>query len=272
MKAVTIVSNPVALISFALLGGLVASSSLASAATLREVRDERVEISLDNVFAPLHGYDDNDPVEVVFHGFLPNACYTVGDTFYEHADDGTTIRLKQYAVRKRNDVCADGATLPPHLAMAVPFTHSVAIGTLPAADYTLSFRNEEGRDQTRTLNVAHAATSLVDSLPYAVVNTLMVPSIVNAGSSVEVTFSGVLNSSCIDLADQVEVVREKDVIVILPTVSVKSPGIVCTQVLRPFTKTVNVGALSEGDTLIHVRSMNGKSLNAIVQADPVRTL
>ena len=254
--------------------GLVAVSSALGAPCVRAfegdgsrrvpVREDRVEMALENVFAPVEGYDDNDPVEVVFHGVLPNACYTLGDTFFEHDQDGRTIHLRQYVLRKKDKVCAEGSALPPHLAAAVPFTNSVALGTLPASDYALSFRALAGGVRRRTLSVAESRSSLVDSMPYAVVNTVMVPSIVSAQQNVEVTVSGVLNSTCVELSDQWQVLHQKDVVVVLPTVIVKENQTYCAQMLRPFTRTIQLGALPAGESLVHVRSMNGKSLNALV--------
>jgi hypothetical protein len=74
--------------------------------------------------------------------------------------------------------------------------------------------------------------------------------------------TGTLNSTCTELDDQVEVVRQDDVYVVLPVMKVK-PDVVCAQVLVPFSKKVDLGRLAPGEYLLHVRSMNGSSVNRV---------
>jgi len=44
---------------------------------------ERIEVPVGHVFVPAVGYDDNDNIEIMFDGILPNGCYAVSDY---HAD------------------------------------------------------------------------------------------------------------------------------------------------------------------------------------------
>lgn len=224
---------------------------------------ERVEIPLEQAFAPTTGFDDNDNVQVVVHGNLPNACYSLADTYVEHKDDGVTLAVKQYALRKRDGVCAQSATLPVHMQMFVPFQKEVEVGHLPAASYTVEFWRDMGRPGIRSLVVSPATKPTIDSLNYAATSTLAVSDVVNGKDEVKVQLRGVLNSSCTRLTKDVRIVREDDVQVLLPTIEVRE-GVLCSQVLIPFRREVNLGKLVPGQYLVHVRSMNGRALNHVV--------
>ena len=244
------------------------TSSILSLSSTSEAYSQldRVEIPLERVLAPYNGYDDNDQVEVILQGALPNACYTLADTFYRSEDDGSTITVRQYAIKLSDDICDQGSILPAHLAAAVPFTNSIALGTLPSAEYSISFFTNGDRSGTRILNVAPANSSLVDSKPYAVVNTILVPSLVQKGSQTTITLNGVLNSECVDLAEKFEIILERDVLVVLPTLKIDATAQSCAQVTRPYSRNVVIPGFKAGKTLVHVRSMNGKSLNAVVES------
>jgi hypothetical protein len=61
----------------------------------------------------------------------------------------------------------------------------------------------------------------------------------------------------------VRVLPEDDVTVLLPTIKVKR-DVLCVQMLIPFKKSLDLGSVTPGIHLIHVRSMNGKSVNHVV--------
>jgi hypothetical protein len=61
----------------------------------------------------------------------------------------------------------------------------------------------------------------------------------------------------------VKIMRQDDVLVLLPTISVRS-DVVCAQMIVPFEKEVDLGPITPGIRLIHTRSMNGKAVNKVV--------
>lgn len=223
-----------------------------------------VELPLERLFVPENGFDDNDRVEVAVHGVLPNGCYKLADSAARRSDDGKIFTVEQYAIKSQDGVCAPGATLPPAMAFEIPFTQVIQVGQLKAGTYHLHYGTIREGIQMRNLNIAHAPAPTPDTLPYAAVTTLVVSDIFSAGSEVKVTLTGLLNSTCTDLAKNVLVQKSKDVIVLLPTLKTNEEE-TCRPAQRPFAKIVDLGKLPVGQYLVHVRSMDGSALSHVIQ-------
>ncbi len=193
---------------------------------------EEIEINVDAVLAPSQGFDDNDRIQIVLHGMLPNACYVLGEPKVDHDSVSKKMRLRQFATRKSEGVCAQGENLPPHLAMAVPFTTELSVGQLPAGNYDFEYQKSESGFGIRSMNVAKATMPGIDSLPYAAVSSIAATDAIAAGTEAETVISGVLNSSCVELNPDVKVEKVNDVFVVLPTITVKD-GVFC-QVRQKF--------------------------------------
>jgi len=226
----------------------------------------REEIPVSALFAPYQGFDDNDQVQVVVHGTLPNACFSLADSFSELQGDLRTILVQQFAVRRIDGICAEGATLPVHLQMTVPFTREISIGRLKAGKYNLQYLSEKtSQRELRPMLIERAPVATIDSMPYAVISNATVSDVVLSSQETEVVLSGVLNSSCVELNPEVTIERDRDVIVLLPTVKY-TDDVVCSQMLVPFRLKVSLGKLQDGDYLLHVRSMNGESVSRVIHS------
>jgi hypothetical protein len=148
------------------------------------------------------------------------------------------------------------------MEMMIPFSKSVNLGQLNAANYKLVFNALGGKMKARALSVSRAPVPAIDTLPYANVTNTTLADVFEGREDVTFNLTGTLNSTCMELDDQVEIVRQDDVYVILPVMKVK-PNVVCAQVLVPFSKKVDLGRLIPGEYLLHVRAMNGASVNRV---------
>ncbi len=227
--------------------------------------EKAVEVSVSKVFIPAEGYDDNDSVELVVDGYLPNACYKVDNQKIEKDEKTKTIRIYQYAIKETEGVCADETKLPEQLKQIVPFTLDVRVGQLPMGTYNILYNSNGDQLSQRGFKVSKALAPTVDSLPYANVTGVYMSEFVSAGTSASATIRGTLSSSCVHL-DEVKVVQQGDVFVVLPTIRVENK--ICLQFLRPFEKTVVLGAAPIGRYLTHIRSMNGKAVNHVFSVVP----
>ncbi len=245
------------IVSFGMLAALSPVTSFARGA-------EIVEIPVEAAFAPAQGFDDNDNIQIVLHGWLPNACYTVGDYKIETDSTAKTMKIHQFAMRKTDAMCAEETSMPEHLKMAIPFTTEISLGQLSAGDYKFGYQEPSGDFGFRDINVGVSPVPSIDAMPYAAVTNAVIPDVVSALDDLVVTVSGVLNSSCTELDDKVEFRKLKDVFIVLPVIKVK-PGVLCAQVIRPFEKTLNLGKTAPGHYLIHVRSMAGKAVNRVIE-------
>lgn len=227
-------------------------------------RMERVEVPVGRVFVPPQGYDDNDNIEIVVDGYLPNNCYRIDKTeIHRTSDRGFSVQ--QFAVVNRDGICANADRLPPTFNQIVPFTIEASIGRLRSGNYQVKFSRGAGSAGTRQFRVDRATSANIDSLPYAAVSNAYVGDIVRGDVGVQAVISGVLTSSCMELNEEVVVKQVQDVLIVLPTVKAM-PDKLCQFMIRPFERIVNLGAVDEGRYLVHVRSMNGKAVNRAFSA------
>lgn len=222
------------------------------------------EVPIETFLAPSYGFEEKNDIQAVLYGVLPNSCYSLSEYRVETNLEKNEITIYQYANKVENGICANEATLPPHMSMAIPFTKEVSFGRLAKGDYTFLYRKAAGDFGSRIISVASNVTPSPDTLPYAAVLNTMVSSVQTASADVEATITGVLNSSCTELDDEVQILKEGDVFVLLPTVKLK-PNVICSQVLTPFEKKVNLGKVKAGRYLLHTRSMNGQAVNRIFE-------
>lgn len=239
--------------------GCVSLLALSSAA-----QAERISIPVEALLAPTVGYEAKNDIQVVLYGVLPNACYTLDGASAQKDPITNSVSVKQFAFRDRTGVCAEDATLPPHMSAVQPFTNVVSVGRLAVGDFTFIFDVMSGGQAERVLHIASDVTPTVDSLPYASVSNTTLPDVINGKDDLNVTVQGVLTSTCSELNEEVKVMKEADVFVLLPTIKQKF-GVFCAQVLIPFEKKINLGKAAPGLYLVHTRSMNGRSLNRVVQ-------
>lgn len=213
-----------------------------------------VEIPLKKVYVPHTGFDDNDRIEVVAEGELPNPCFTLGETKAEAQGSGDGYRVRQMAWRRLTGACdSDDLIDDP-----IPFTSVVALGRLEASSYRVTFRHEMGGTPSRSFSVREATSEEIDEMPYAVVRAVEMEEGYVEGTEVTATIRGFIPSTCLvrEGAPRVEV--QDDVIVVRPVLA-KKPGVECRHVLSPFKETFSVGKLAPGSYLAHVRSRGGNA-------------
>ena len=90
-------------------------------------------------------------------------------------------------------------------------------------------------------------------------SSVLIPDTVRGDFNIEVQLAGILKSTCSKISN-VSVKQLGDVFVVLPTLSF-DVNLMCAIISLPFKKTIELKAPGEGRYLIHVRSMNGHSIN-----------
>ena len=248
------------LFSLTLLAGATFSAGVVQAADLTS--KEVVEAKLTHVFIPREGFDDNDNVQAVIRGELPNACYSVGQAVFSVDAEKKLVQVAQTAILDRGGVCADPANLPPDLSQPIPFVRELNFGSLQAADYNIVYQTAAG-EKLRSFHVGFAPTNTVDSARYALITNAFAQDVVErASGALEFRITGYINSSCAELS-QFVVEKLDDVYVLLPKVQVK--GDYCLPVNKPFYRTVTLEAPEAGFYLLHARSLAGQSANKVFQ-------
>lgn len=224
------------------------------------------EIPLNAVMAPSFGYDNNDRIEIVVQGELPNGCHTLARTEAVFNKATRTFLIKQFANRKRDGFCAEDRTIPPQMKMLTPFTTQLQLDDreISVGEFSLTFVNREGTTISRRLLISAAEAMSQDDVPYATISSVLSAPLVRPGEKAQVKISGMTTSSCF-VRNPWRVEEIGDVYVVRPTLTYYADRM-CLQVLTPFEETLDIpGSPSPGYHLIHVRS-TGRSVNQVFQA------
>jgi hypothetical protein len=208
------------------------------------------------------GFEEKNDVQIVLYGNMPNSCYSLAEYTLDKLDDHT-IQVHQYALHEESGMCADEQSMPMHMKMLIPFVQEISVGRLAAGTYQFVFTKVGAGRFARKMSVSKNITPGIDSLPYAAVSAVQAQDVISSMNNLKVTLSGVLNSTCTTLDKDVKVMREDDVLVLLPTVKVRH-NVPCAQTLVPFERQLDLGTLPPGIHLIHTRSMNGKAVNKVI--------
>jgi hypothetical protein len=229
------------------------------------------------IFVPV-GFDDNDTVEVIVHGHFDDSCNKMGTAIGLVDGETNTIEITARGLRYQGNEC---------IPMQVPFLQSVKLGQLAAGTYTVRMRAPGGSDGTApadatqpeavTLTVAKATVPTADDSLYAPVDEVSFAPVRTPGGPANgeymLTVSGVFPRSedgCM-LLDDVKVLTFPNVLVVLPIARFERDFALCLPSLTSFGRSF-VGSKSvkldlKRDTLIHVRVLNGQSVNRIVEIE-----
>jgi len=219
-----------------------------------------VDIPVTKVYLPTRGYDDNDAIEVVVEGELPNPCYTLGKTIVGPVINNTFM-VRQLAWRNIEGACGTGDLIED----PVPFTSVGSIGQLPMGEYRVQFTNDNGSN-LKAFNVQRAEAKYIDNFGYAAIQTVDAQEIYYEGDEVFVTLNGIWTSKCQILKKPIEVDRDGDLFIVLPILAHQDP--LCEKTSAPFAEKVSLGRLTSGTYLVHSRSRGGKAIYRPFQVWP----
>lgn len=197
-------------------------------------------VSIEKVFIP-HGFDDNDNVQIVVSATLPNTCWKLTNTKTDR--QGFLINVDLIAEERFNGVC---------LPFQVPFHKVIDLGTLKSGEYTIQAGNPK---MLHALQVGKSTSSGRDERLYGNITSGYV-----TGNTL--TLKGLHPDSTFYIKE-VHISRTEDVIEVLPIA--ETTGNIGVFVTFPFETTVDLSKfIKTGETyLIHVRSMNGTSVNLV---------
>lgn len=190
------------------------------------------------------GFDSNDSVEVVVSGNFPNPCYSRNDVSVTVKEDKIDVQITALS-RDEKLNCPD---------MVVPFKEVVSIGNLQGGEYTIDV-NQKLKEK---LVVEESNSSAVDDHLYADIDNI------EKKADGKFVLNGWRYSNCIEL-DHVEVKsNHKDTLSVMPIM--KQLTDFCPMKMMPVSYEVNLDFrdVKIDEALIHVRTIDGKSFNKIV--------
>lgn len=191
------------------------------------------------------GFDSNDNSQVVVSGAYPNSCYKMGPTHVKVDSTNHRVTINVTAYFTQRDYC---------MMLHIPFTQTIDLGILAAANYELLVN----RETNQVLPVALATRDQSDDFLYATVNHVLR---VNKDNF---ELRGVLPNSCAQISEIRVIEEEGNVLTVLPIVRFiagcqprNDPD------LLDFKMDFKVRSDLEGAKLIYVRSLNGASISQV---------
>ena len=231
------------------------ASLVGPASTAIAENPELVSVPLTKAYVPI-GFDDNDNIQVVVAGILPNLCYKVGRTEFLPPNANGAIAFKQQAYRYK------GFCLP----VAAPFFAVVDLGILkPTAEKGPGYVLLDSSDPTgKTTLLGHlpvevAKTESADEFPYAPVDDAQIEAKDDSGYVLKLR--GVYPNRCMKIVAEPIVRYFQGIIVVQPVVAIDEGP--CRPAPERFQRVVPLKPGLKGAHLIHIRTMNGQSINKV---------
>jgi hypothetical protein len=216
---------------------------------------------VEKIFVP-QGFDDNDNIEVVIQGRFPDACMKTGpvETRIDHTTQTVTLKPEVYVYR--GEPCAQ---------VIIPFTQRVTLGTLQQGTWKILL---EGAPAIAPLPlvITHAQSAAPDEVLYAPVDeVVMLPDL--QGRLRKLVISGNWpqipnNRGCFALKEIRTFIGADDTVVVRPIAELLAPALCSptSQRKRVFQGSVLLDRPLQRDSLIHIRTLNGESLNKFYEA------
>lgn len=198
---------------------------------------------IDHVYSP-KGFDSNDNVEVIIEGHLPNLCWKSPKAEVMISGKNININVKALNYENDNVFCAEAI---------VPYLLPVEVGLLDKGNYKVFVNGVEDS----AMFIDESSSDAVDDYVYANVEYIER----DLGSRI-VQLKGYNPSECF-VYDRMEISNNgQDVYSVLPVMEQVSDF--CPMKMVPFSIDMEVPKdLQAKKVLLHVRAMDGKSVNAL---------
>jgi hypothetical protein len=205
----------------------------------------KVPVHFKRIFVP-EGFDDNDNVQFVGEGLFSSSCYRYSDTVVSVNESDKIIRISTSAY-KYGGAC---------LMLTLPFDRVIDVGILKAGIYSI-IQNQTGA-QVGSIVIHSATRPEADDNLYAPIAQAMYQ--FKNGAHI-VTLTGEFPSSCMKLV-KVQTNLLVDAVILQPIAEMGTVD--CRDGEFAFETEVDLGAVNPGRYLLHIRTMNGKSINSLV--------
>ena len=210
----------------------------------------RVEFPIESIFVA-EGFDNNDSVQFLIHGKLPNSCFQIGYTSTELDQDTNKLYVSLVAYEYVGKCSEYGA--PYHLTVQAGLFRK---------EGSYGIYDKKSGQYLGALNIGKAKSGPggTDEFEYAPVTDSFLNDTANGK---EIVLRGVFNWSCLEISE-VKMVPQQTVVVVLPQMK-RNPDKKCEvgefayEVKKPVTIK-----LPSREFLLHVRSMGGQSINKLV--------
>jgi hypothetical protein len=219
---------------------------IASLSAFAHVPEEKA-VPIKGVYSPF-GFDSNDRSEIVITGELPNLCHKFPTSTVKVEGDQINIEITSLYYEPTDPFCPD---------MVVPFSEVVSLGVLDKGDYKVVVNGNTEHQVESKLAVSESNSSAMDDYQYALVDYVE-----RVGSTRTVKLKGYNPSDCYRLKEVSYVSNGVNTFSVLPKMERIMSS--CPMKMTAFEYLFNVPLeLSADKILLHVRKMDGRSVNVI---------
>lgn len=218
-----------------------------------------VEAPIDKVFVPA-GFDDNDKVEVVLHGHFNSSCYKMGpvSAVVDEANKKVTLNAQAFYYA--------GATC---IQMVTSFIKSVELDRhLTSGTYTIAVAGRPNAESS-LLRVSKATRPDADDYLYAAVNSASLET--SLDGTRELVLKGqhpYLLDGCVKFDEVKSFVGSDNTVVVQPITKIVYGDECRGAVNNRFEYRTRFGSdLGRGEYLLHVRVLDGNSVNQFLKFD-----
>ncbi len=206
-----------------------------------------VMVPIEDVYSP-KGFDSNDNSQIIISGYLPNLCHRAPKSIVKMEPGKVDIKIVSLKYDPSNPYCPE---------MIVPFVEAIDLGVMDKGVYDIVVNGKSVFEKRASLSVDEASSDAVDEFVYAGVEYIE-----KSAGSRRVVLKGYNPSDCFVL-DEIDVMDNgKDVYSIMP--KMKQISDFCALKMVPFEYDFIVPEKLKADkVLLHVRSVQGKSVNSI---------
>ncbi len=204
-------------------------------------------IPVEEIFVP-KGFDTNDNSEIIVSGWLPNLCHKSPMTSVSIKNKTIVIKVTALKYDSSNPFCPE---------MIVPFVKAVPVGLLDKGNYKVLVNGKSPYQKESNIFVNESTSSAVDENIYA--NVHYIDKQVHSRT---VQLKGYNPSDCLQLKKIDVVSNGSNTYSILPIM--EKVRDFCPMKMMPFSYDFEVPrSLNKSKVLLHVRGMDGTSVNSI---------
>lgn len=209
-----------------------------------------VLIGVSDIYTPA-GFDNDDNAEVILTGLLPNSCHSTPKINTIIKDKNVYVRLTALSYEDSNPFCPPATT---------PFVQKINLGLLTQGEYEVFINPDTEFEMRSDMTIVDVNQSVFDGKTYA--NVQKVEAVDDEVNTV--ILKGHNPSYCYKL-DRVEFISDNEnTYSILPIMEKVASN--CPLKRVEFEYEVEVPArIPSEEVLLHVRSMDGSSVNKIVK-------
>lgn len=223
--------------------------ALLSWSSAKATTEQIVDIEPTAIFVPV-GFDDNDDVVAVVDGYLPDTCYRLRSPEVKTEVESQKVWVQPKAVLYPG----------PCMDVTIPFSTVVHLGSVKRGNYSVSTVSGMTKE---TLAVKPSTKKQPDDYLYAPVEKAQIETLGNG--QLRAILSGRFTNNCLKI-DQVKVTNSGKTIEVLPIMKREEQtenGDTCKKSLVSFEEKVMLPELKAGRYLLHVRTLNGHSVNEV---------